>query len=72
MKYLLGRVESAFFPRFRFLSGNDLNSEGVTFILFRCEVEDIICIQTQTESDKNDDGKGDKTCAVINSCKKWD
>jgi hypothetical protein len=72
MKHLLGRFESAFFPRFRFLSGKESNSEGITFILLRCEVEDIICIQTQTESDKNDDGKSDKTCTVVNNCKKGD
>ena len=70
MKHLLGRFESMFFPRFGFLSGNDSNSEGITFILLRCEVEDIICIQIQTESDKNDDGKSDKPCTVINNRKK--
>jgi hypothetical protein len=58
------------FPLFDILSCNDSNSERVTFILLRCEVEDIVCIQTQTKSDKNDDSKSDKPCAVINNRKK--
>ena len=54
----------------RFPSTHDSNAEGITFILPWCEVEDIICIQTQTKSDKYDDGKSDKPCPVINDCKK--
>jgi hypothetical protein len=48
------------------------NSEGIAFILLWCELENIIRIQAGAESYKNDYGKRDKTCTVVNYRKKGD
>jgi hypothetical protein len=53
-----------------FLSFNcSWNSEGITFILLRCELEDIIRIKINTEPYKNNHGKHYKAHAVVD-CRK--
>jgi hypothetical protein len=45
-------------------------SEWKTLILFQTESGNVIRIQIEAEPDKNDDGKGDETCAVVDCCDK--
>ena len=40
------------------------------FVLFGCEIEKVICVKIKRQSNKNDDGKGDKAGAVGHRCKK--
>jgi len=47
-----------------------LNSEGITFELFRREAEYVVCIKIKTEPYSNGHGKGDKTHPVIYCRKK--
>ena len=40
------------------------------FVLFGCEIKKVICVKIKRQSNKNDDGKGDKARAVGHRCKK--
>jgi hypothetical protein len=46
------------------------NSEGITFVLLRLEIEEIVGIQVENEPYQNDHGKGDKARAVVDDRKK--
>jgi hypothetical protein len=46
------------------------DSERETIILCRREIKNVIGIQVDDQSYKNDDREQDKTCAVVHGCKK--
>lgn len=49
---------------------SQLNSERVTLVLLWGEIERVICIKIERQSNNNNDGKGDKACAVGHHGKK--
>lgn len=47
-------------------------SEWKALILFQTESGDVVRVEIETESDKNDYSKSDEPGAVVDCCDKWE